>query len=157
MATKTDVKALKATNPDQPAHYDEIVMSAKEVYPTVLEACEAITAITGADAQTMRQVAEQLCKITDYMLPYKKSDMDDAQSERITAEKNQKDNAAGSAEKTEQATIKDKQATNVYMHLHLLHRASRENYKTCMGYEYRPRPKNATNQSHAERLAKYRK
>jgi len=157
MANKTDVKALKATNPDQPAHYDEIVMSANEVYPTVLEACEAITAITGADASTMRQVAEQLCKITEYMLPYKKSDMDTAQSERITAEANQKDNAAGSAEKTERATIKEKQAVKIYTHLHVLHRASRENFKTCMGYEYRPKPKAGTNLSHEQRIAKYRK
>ena len=157
MATKTDVKALKATNPDQPAHYDEIVMSANEVYPAVLEACEAITAITGADPQTMRQVAEQLCKITDYMLPYKKSDMDKAQSERIIAEDNQKDNMAGGAGITERAIIRDEQATTVYTHLNLLHRASRENFKTCMGYEYKPKPKNTTNQSHAERLAKYRK
>jgi hypothetical protein len=157
MANKTDVKALQATNPDQPAHYDEIVMSANEMYPTVLEACEAITAITGADASTMRQVAEQLCKITEYMLPYKKSDMDTAQSERITAEKNQKDNAAGSAEKTEKAIIKDDKATKIYTHLHLLHRASRENFRTCMGYEYRPKPKAGTNLSHEQRIAKYRK
>jgi len=157
MATKTDVKALKATNPDQPAHLDGIMMQANEVYPAVLEACEAITAITGADAQTMRQVAEQLCKITDYMLPYKRNDMYDAESKRIIAEENQKENRAGTEEITERARKYEETKVEVYEHLYLLHRASRENFKTCMGYEYKPKPKNAPNQSHAERLAKYRK
>lgn len=157
MATKTDVKALKATNPDQPAHLDGIVMKADKVYPAVLEACEIITALTGADMPTMRQVAEQLCKITEYMLPYKKNDMDDAQSKRIIAEENQKENRAGTEEITERARKYEETKVEVYEHLYLLHRASRENFKTCMGYEYKPKPKNTAGQSLADRIAKYSK
>ena len=105
MANRTDTKAMEQANNKSLLNSTSDNTNPIDAERMLLDACDVISTIVGADDFTLRSVATQLCKITDYMLPYKQQDVMDAENEVISAEDAVDKDVAGATGRLERAQI----------------------------------------------------
>ena len=159
MANRTDTKAIEQANNKSLLNSTSDNTNPKDAERMLLDACNVISTIVGADDFTLRSVATQLCKITDYMLPYKQQDVMDAENEVISAEDAVDKDVAGANGRLERARDKLQQKKEVCDDVTAFHKANRENFFLQTGDKYVPAPpKTAKSRrpSREERLAKLR-
>ena len=157
MANRTDTKAMEQANNKSLLNSTSDNTNPIDTKLMLLDACNVISTIVGADEFTLRSVATQLCKITDYMLPYKMQDVMDAENEVVSAEDAVDKDVAGADGRLERAQDKLKQKEEVCDDVKAFHKANRENFFLQTGDKYVPAPpKSAKNRrpSREERLAK---
>jgi len=156
MAQRTDTKAIEQANNKSLLNSTSDNTNPIDTERMLLDACNVISTIVGADDFTLRSIATQLCKITDYMLPYKMQDVMDAENEVVSAEDAADKDVAGATGRLERAQDKLQQKTEVCDDVAAFHKANRENFFLQTGEKYEPAPpKSAKSRrpSREERLA----
>lgn len=160
MANRTDTKAIEQANNKSLLNSTSDNTNPIDTERMLLDACNVISTIVGADEFTLRSVATQLCKITDYMLPYKMQDVMDAENEVVSAEDAVDKDVAGANGRLERAQDKLKQKTEVCDDVEAFHKANRENFFLQTGDKYVPAPPKGSKSrrpSREERLAGLRR
>ena len=160
MAQRTDTKAMEQANNESLINSTSDNLSPADRDKILLDACYNIALIAGGgDEFTLRSVSKQLCKITDYMLPYKEQDLNEAQIKLDAAEDAKAKDVAGAQGRIEWAKDLRDEKQEIRDDVAAFHKANRENFFLQTGDKYVPDPpKNAKSRrpSREERLAKVR-
>jgi hypothetical protein len=117
---------------------DEMIINTDVQRRIGLEACEALTmCFAGGDEYQGRNIATQLCRMVDFMLPYQQDQLSTFEADKVVLEENE--NKATFDEEMEDLKRKiDEKTTNVNQLL-MLRDITRKNFHTSQGFKYVPK------------------
>ena len=160
MAQRTDTKAIEQANNESLINSTSDNLSPVDRDKILLDSCYNIALIAGGgDEFTLSSVCRQLCKITDYMLPYKEQDLNEAQIKLDAAEDAKAKDVAGAQGRIEWAKDLRDEKKEIRDDVAAFHKAARENFFYQTGQKYAPTPPKSAKirrPSREERLAKVR-
>lgn len=117
---------------------DEMVINNDVLRRIGLEACEALTmCFAGGDEYQGRNIATQLCRMADFMLPYQQDQLSTFEADKEVLAENP--NKANYDEEMEELQRKiDEKAINVNQLL-LLRDITRKSFAATQGFKYVPK------------------
>ena len=117
---------------------DEMVINTDVQRRIGLEACEALTqCFAGGDEYQGRNIATQLCRMVDFMLPYQQDQLSTHEADKVILEENP--NKATFDEEMEDLDRKIEEKNTNVNQLLMLRDITRKNFATTQGFKYVPK------------------